>query len=153
MISSIRKKYQFLELITKDYIYFFKFSYVHNSALGTVTVTPYISNFILSYGQYYVKLVIILISHIALQNDYPNYAFDAKLIHNNYYSYNNNNFAYVPTSNNIKTVLNNGFFGITAYYFYNNRQKSYSFNLLNSYKSYSAIRFKGNRINPDWKKP
>ena len=144
--------YQYNELASNDYIYYFTFSYNHNYAIGTVTVTPYISNFISIYGDYYVKLVIILISHIALQNDYPNYAFDANLVHNSYFSYNANSFAYVGTSDNVKTILNNGFIGITAYYFYNSKEKSFSFNLLKTFKTYFSINFNGNRANPIWSK-
>lgn len=121
MINSIRKQYNNSDLIANDFIYYFKFSYAHDYSLGTVTISPYISTFIRDYGQYYVKLVVILISHIALQEDYPNYAFDARLMHNSYNSYNLNNFAYVSTSDNVKIVLNNGFYGITEYYFYNSR--------------------------------
>ena len=73
-----------------------------NSASGTVTITPSLSNFVLWYRQYYVKFVIILICQTALQKDYPNYVFDAGIRHIHLSGYNHDGFAYISTSNNIK---------------------------------------------------
>jgi hypothetical protein len=81
MISSIYKWYHHNDLRPNDCYYSFKFDYDHSSSLGSVTITPSVSNYILSSGYYNIKLLIILICESALAKDYPNYVFDAAIKH------------------------------------------------------------------------
>ena len=64
----------------------------------------------------------ILICQNALNKDYPNYVFNGNLIGYHLDDYRNNgNRVSIPTANKVSLALNNGFYGITAYFFYNSR--------------------------------
>ena len=122
MINAIRKFYYHNDLVSNDYNYSFMFSYSHSSSRARVTIRPSLSDAIKRYGDYYVKIVIILICQTALNKDYPNYVFNANLRNTFFNEYSNSgNRATITTAEKVSIYLNNGFFGISAYFFYNSR--------------------------------
>lgn len=106
LIKQIKKLYVFADMVSFGYDYWVQFNYVRSNAYKNFTITVDLPPFVLSYGNYSVKYLIVSIAKTALANDYPKYRFRALMAGSSSLSY--HTFVSLPDPNNVDTNLMTG---------------------------------------------
>jgi hypothetical protein len=138
LIKQIKKIYDYMDMVSHGSKYWMELGISHSNITLTYTATMSLPFYIRNFGNYSAKYLIIIMDKTALANDFPKYHFRALMVlttSTNYITFNS-----LPDPNNID---NNFIFGLTGYYFYNNNEPSFKFDLSYTNSSFT-FEFYGN---------